>query len=294
MVGIARTRAGNVAPVRSSHIPADLFGKSRPREKDCLVTAPGPAFAAAPRYRHQNAKTDSPSLHERLESGLQAVRNSIAISPDGLKSGLQTLPFELPASCEAASGAWPSTDLQSQRQTRELSLAQGTFSPSRRSCIHSLVRRAGRARIRASWRRSWRAARRREIPWTSHDGSADGDALVLTAGERFGSRLEVMLEAEHCGRLAHAGVDLPLDRRRTRSGFLWVGFAQLDEGNFGHGEGVRGVRRRTRQTRGRRGFRPGRVDDAICTHAIERFEAPEISGRGSFCGRRGATGQSAV
>jgi len=37
-----------------------------------------------------------PLLQKRLESGLQAVRIPISVFPDGLKSGLQTLPSELP------------------------------------------------------------------------------------------------------------------------------------------------------------------------------------------------------
>jgi len=44
-----------------------------------------------PVYRHPNAKIDSPSLQKCLESDLEAVRNPIALAPDGLKSGLQTL-----------------------------------------------------------------------------------------------------------------------------------------------------------------------------------------------------------
>gem|GEM_PF-4814633 len=43
---------------------------------------------------------ESPSLQKSSESGLQAVRKPIPISPDGLKAGLQTLSSELLRGCE--------------------------------------------------------------------------------------------------------------------------------------------------------------------------------------------------
>jgi len=49
----------------------------------------------------------TPLAAKSLESGLQAVRKTIEISPDGLKSGLQTLPFDLPPGYETVSEAWP-------------------------------------------------------------------------------------------------------------------------------------------------------------------------------------------
>ena len=58
--------------------------------------------------RHHHRKDRLPLAAKCLESGLQAVRNSTALSPDGLKAGLQTPAFELQLGGETVPGAWPS------------------------------------------------------------------------------------------------------------------------------------------------------------------------------------------
>jgi len=71
----------------------------RSPQSESSPVAVGPALAAAPGHIAQQ---------KSLESGLQAVRDPVAISSDGLKAGLQTLSPKLALRYETASRAGPS------------------------------------------------------------------------------------------------------------------------------------------------------------------------------------------
>jgi len=105
------------------------------------------------------------------ESGLQAVRNLIARSSDGLKSGLQTRSSELPPGSETASLSWPKFSEfcgALWRERRLLRCAIGSARPRNPGHEGPWPSKGGNApggNSRQDWRQPVRLRRFRKTAW---------------------------------------------------------------------------------------------------------------------------------
>ena len=165
-VGLQNTGGRRASSTERNWQRADA--KFRQRGRDPLATAPRSARATTPRHRHsldpdRNKKCACVSgfrptallAPKSLESGLQAVRKTIAPSPDGLKSGLQTLASERSRGWKTTSGAWPRRRFAvleglapSRPGLRGLALPSAHFRyPSRRGSLTDRCSATGEAQI---------------------------------------------------------------------------------------------------------------------------------------------------